>query len=168
MPKKSRRNRNFVAIPFDTSLGLGTLVDGVVIVNSLLANAFGEDFYAISLDATWAIRAATATEGPIEVGLAHDDLTVGEIKEWSEAELTDPDDIIQKERARRPCRRVGKFAILDTNEVLAQGELIRTKIKFSVGDTHKLNFYAKNASGATLTTGMTLEVSGTLYGRWQR
>ncbi len=165
--KRSSRGRNFVAIPFQTALTLGTLADLTAFITSTVSG-FGEDIYVLSVDALWALHTHTAGEGPISVGLAHGDLTVTEIKENLQAEMTDPDDIIAKERSRRPVRKSGIFSGLNTEEALANGEQIRTKVKFSVGDGHNLNAWAFNQSGAALTTGTVIQVIGTIYGRWQR
>ncbi len=167
--RKQRRNRNFVAIPFEVSIPLGTLGNGIVICGDLLGADLGEDIYVLSIDGLWSIRELTAGEQPIQVGYAHKDLTVTEIKEATEAEVTDPDDIIAKERARRPVRRAGVFAKgAEVDYTLAHGEHIRTKMKFSVGNGHNICIWAKNKSGSTLTTGGFVQCSGTLYGRWQR
>ncbi len=166
-PQRGNRRKNFVAIPFAAGLTLSTLADGVVLAGAALA-AFGEDIFIVSMDLLWTLRGGTAGEGPIIVGVAHGDLTVTEIKEALEAELTDPDDIIAKERARRPVRRVGVFPGLATNESLEDGKKIRQKVKFSVGDTHTLNLFAQNNSGGALTGGQICNISGTIYGRWQR
>ncbi len=166
--RKRRSSKNFVAIPFAGSLALVTLADGAALIGDLFNNALGEDLFIISIDGAWAIRGLTATEGPISVGYSHGDLTAAEVVEALDAELTDPDDIIQKERARRPVRYVGRFPGLNTNEVLNNGNRSRTTLKFSVGDTFKPSFFARNQSGGTLTTGAIVEVEGVLYGRWQR
>ncbi len=130
--------------------------------------AFGEDIYVISVDGTWALHTHTAGQGPIVVGFAHADLTVAEISECIKAELTDPDDIITRERARRPVRQVGAFNGLNTDETLYDGVAKRTTIKISIGNDHNLALYAFNRSGAPLTTGSKITVDGVLYGRWQR
>ncbi len=168
-PYRRRRNRNFVAIPFSTRLPLSTLADGTVLKGDVLGSDLGEDLYIVSIDAQIAIRGATAGEGPILVGFAHDDLSVAEINEALEAELTDPDDIIAKERARRPVRKTGLFSVINANEVLNDGKAVRTKCRWSEGDgNHRIALWARNQSGATLSTGAILEWFGTVYGRWQR
>ncbi len=171
MTKKKRRRgvnrKGFVAIPFETAVNLVTLANDTVLFASLLA-AFGEDIYIISIDAYWNLRNITTAEGPLQVGFSHGDLTVSEVSEALSAELTDPDDIIAKERSRRPVRRAGQFPSVSIDEVLNDGKPIRTKIKFSVGDGHVINGYIKNRSGAALTTGANLGITGTIYGRWQR
>lgn len=163
-----RRNRNFVAIPFSVALSLSTLADDTVLSAGIIT--CGEDLYLISVDSTWHIRGIAAGEQPLECGFAHGDLTDAEIGEALGAELSDPDDIIARERARRPVRRTGNAVGLtgDTDLTVANGEMVRTKCKFSVGDTHTVDLWVANRSGAALAGGAVAEVNGVLYGRWQR
>ena len=167
-PRASRRKnrKDFVAIPFTENLTLSTLANSTVFTRALVT--FGEDIFILSVDATWTLREATAGEGPIAFGFSHGDLTVTEVKEALEAELTDPDDIIQKEKARRPVRRSGAFHGLSTEEAAFQGDVKRTTVKFSVGDGHALNAWAMNRSGLQLTGGQIVACDGVIYGRWQR
>ncbi len=166
---KSKKNRKgFIAIPFTAQLALSTLASLTVLDAAVLSATWGEDIFIISVDSYWSLRDLTPGEGPIIVGFAHGDLSVGEIAENLNAEVTDPDDIIARERARRPVRKAGQFTGLLANEALNDGKKLRTRLKFSVGEGHNLAFWARNDSGATLTTGAILNLSGTLYGRWQR
>ncbi len=170
MTKKKRRSknrRNFVAIPFTENLPLLTLADATVLVKETVA-AFGEDLFIISVDALFTLRDLTTGEIPITVGFSHGDLSPTEVAEALTAELTDPDDIIAKERARRPVRKVASFAGLASSLIINDGNKIRQKIIFSVGDGHTFDFFAFNRSGALLTTGAVLQLDGTIYGRWQR
>ncbi len=163
------RRKNFVAIPFDTSLTLLTLANETVLQNGIFGSSLGEDLFVISIDCYWALRGGTTGEVPIGVGFSHSDLTVAEVAECLGAELTDPDDIIQRERARRPVRRAGMFGLgASTGKELNNGVAVRTKMRMSVGDGHNVNCWARNQFGASLTTGAIVEVHGTLYGRWQR
>ncbi len=165
--RRSNRRKNFVALPFNTTVVLDTLANGAVIAADLLAS-LSEDLYVISVDGTWAMLGHTAGEGPIHVGYAHGDLSVTEIGENLTADLSNPDDIIQKERSRRPVRRAGSFPGLSTEEVLNNGVPLRTTIKFTIGDGNSFDIWAQNVSGATLTTGCTVRLDGTVYGRWLR
>lgn len=166
---RKSRNKNFVAIPFDMSISLGTLANGSTIFGDVLGSALGEDLYLISIDATWTLQDAVATEGPLAFGFSHDDLTGTEVTECLGAELTDPDDIIAKERARRPVRRAGVFHSLSTNEAVNDGMPVRTKCKFSVGDGHNIHAWVYNQSGGALTVGNAIvNILGTVYGSWQR
>ncbi len=167
-PKKGR-GRNFVAIPFEAEKALTTLADDTVIIQSLLSAAFTEDFFAISVDVLWQIRNLTVGEGPLPVGLAHGDYTVGEILEAIEAERLGPDDMILNEKANRKVRRSGSFSGVTGDSVLNDGKPIRTPLRFSVGSGHTLSAWLVSRAAVTnLTTGATLILSGTLYGRWQR
>ncbi len=144
------------------------MADGVVLTGQLLNAVFAEDLYIISIDCMWTINGLTAGEGPIEVGFAHDDYTVSEVKEFLEASLVDPDNKISQEQSRRKVRRSGTFNGLSTNESLNDGKPIRTKMKFIIGDGHAINHWAKNRSGGALTSGAVVRMSGTIYGRWLR
>ncbi len=163
-----KRDPNFVAIPFNSVLTLSTLADNIVLQNGLTNSSFGEDIKIKSVDCAWSLRGGSATEGPIDVGFSHGDLSVTEVAEANVAEVTDPDDIIAKERARRPVRKVGSFSGLATNEQLFNGVEKRTKIMFSVGDGHDLNGWAQNRSGGALTGGQVITMSGVIFGVWQR
>ncbi len=169
---RGKRRKGFVAINFNASLGLAGLADNTVTTVTLLDAALGEDLYVLSIDASWAILNGIDGEGPIAVGFAHSDLIGTEILEALEVELTDPDDIIARERSRRPVRRAGMFREAGTGhlaEVLNGGNLIRTKMRFSVGDGHNLDAWALNRGNANLSGGsQTLEIEGTIFGRWQR
>ncbi len=172
MANKSNRRRGrrsgFVAIPFQAVLNLGTLNTDLVLAADALGNALGEDLFVISIACDTALRGLTAGEGPITIGFAHSDLSVTEIAEALVAEVSDPDDIIAKERARRPVRRHGTFSGLATEEALDNGQTKKTTMKFSIGDGHNISCWAQNRSGANLTTGGSVVFDGTIFGRWQR
>ncbi len=152
-------------------MSLATLADEIVLAGAIGLN-FGEDIYCLSVDCAWSWDTLTpADTGPLVVGWAHGDLTVGEILEAITAELTDPDDIIARERSRRPVRTVGQLRSdgVATQVILPRsGEMSRTKLKFSIGDGHILNFWVMAHDPAGLTGGSLLRVHGVLYGRWQR
>ncbi len=161
-----RRRARMVWIPFTASLSLSTLASAAGITAAILT--LGEDFFLLGMKATWSVRGATGTQGPIAVGFAHGDLTAAEIVEWKDASVTDPDDIIAVERSRRPARMVGSFENVSANETLNDGKPITTRMKRSVGDGHAVNLWAINNSGSALTTGQIILCDGHLYGRWQR
>ncbi len=171
MPAKrgrKRTRRNFTALPFQSQLSLSTLADNTILIDDLFGSALLEDLSIISVDAFFALRTGTAGEGPIVVGYAHGDLTATEIKEKLTANLFDPDDIIAKERSRRPVRDAGIFPVLSLPEVLNNGNPLRTPIRFLVGSGKSFNIWVWNQSGGNLTTGMILETQGKVYGRWIR
>ncbi len=165
--RRRRSKGRFVAIPFSATLPVLAVNAGVVVKANLFGSNFAEDFYAISVDASWGMEAHTAGEGPYTLGYAHGDLSEAEIVESITAELTDPGDIIQKERARRPVRSVGRFTGVAIDEVLNDGVLIRTPLKFAVNDGNQVVFWMFNRDSVQQTTGTLIKVDGVLYGRWQ-
>ncbi len=165
-PRQGRNRRNFVAIPFHVTVALLNAPDGDLVEADIVT--FGEDIFVISVDGTWSVHDITAGEGPLQCGYHHGDLATTEVQENLIAELTDPDDIIQRERARRPVRQAGTFSIVAGHETLNNGVPIRTPVKFYVGDGHALSIHVKNISGAQLTTGATVVCNGLIYGRWER
>ncbi len=163
---RGRKRRPLVAIPFQMQFSLAALADNIVVSDFMLPSAFTEDFFCVSVYATYNIRGHTAGEGPITVGYAHGDYTVTEIAEANDVTLTGPGLKIEQEHARRLVRKVGSFRGLETNEELNHGDQIRTGFKFTIEDGKKVEIWAQNRSGATLTTGTVVEVEGIAYGRW--
>ncbi len=163
-----RKKKPIIAIPFNTNLALATLANDTVLTAAVLGSNFAEDFFCVSLDGYWSLRNGTGGEGPLAVGFAHSGYSVAQVFEALQGEKTSPDDLIQAEHSRRKVRRAGIFPGLSTDEVLAQGEAVRTKIRFSVGNGFNLVFTVHNLSGSSLSTGTVVNLVGTLYGRWQR
>ncbi len=166
--KRKARKRSLVVIPFQGTLALGTLGAGALIDANLLSAAFGEDYFCFSMDLLAHLETNTAGDGPLKVGIAHDDLTVGEVQEAITAEMTDPDDIIAKERSRRPVRQMFTFNGLAATEVVNDGMSLRQKVMWSIGDTHNINLWAQNDDADARQNGGIIQFSGKLFGRWQR
>ncbi len=155
-------------MPVSGSVLPSTLGSGVVIKSNLMTN-LSEDFFVISADLHFEIRDGTVGEGPLQVGLAHGDYTVTEIKECLDVDLSNPSDKIAVERSRRLVRRAGFFQqnLSAAGEQMPQnGEVKRYKLKWMINDGVSLDFWVHNQSGGALTGGGTVIVSGTLYGRW--
>ncbi len=159
----NRRARNFVAIPFNHSVTVGALVAGTVVSETVLT--FGEDLFLISTDMSVALRDSDA-EDVLGVGLSHGDLSNAEIEECLSAELTDPDDIIAKERSRRPVRAYG--LVTHDNRALEHGSMVRRKCKFSIGDGHELKVWVRSSGSNDQVSGAFVQFTGTVFGRWQR
>lgn len=162
------RRKGFQVMSYAVQMALGNLNDETVIAVDVFSNPFGEDFFCISADVYCGMRDHTIGQGPIQVGVAHGDYSTTEIADRIDLELTDPDDLVQRERMFAKIRDIGMFHGLSTHETLAAGEKIRVPLKFSVGDAHDLIFWARNKDGNALTTGSVIEFFGKLYGRWQR
>ncbi len=170
MAKKPSRKRGLTAIPFSESKALSTLADDTVISGNLLSGNLTEDFFCTSIVGTVSLEAHTAGEGPIEMGIAHNDYTVAEILENLKAEILGTADKILLEQSRRLVRRGGMFTGQATSEVLNQGMPIKIIVKrlFESGKT--INLWARNmdTAGGPLTTGTLLNFHGTVFGRWVR
>lgn len=160
------RKTKLTHLPFHSNLALISLVNNTVIKADLFGTQFAEDFWILSVTGVWTIEDNTATEGPIYVGLTHNDLTIGEVLECLDSELVDPSDIIQRERSRRPVRTVGAFPGLATHESLNHGDKVRAPVKFLINDGHMLAMYAVNRSGANLTGSAVVVLDGIITGRW--
>ncbi len=142
-----------------------TAGSGVAVLQNAIAS-LGEDFFLVSADLAVASRGHAQGEGPLQVGVAHGDLTVTEIKECIESDNSDPNNIIQKERSRRPVRTVGYLRQDVDPALIGDGQMQRVRCKFMVGDGKAINVWASNRSGAALTTGTVVHIDGVLFGRW--
>lgn len=177
MPNKKsarRSNKNFVAIPFQNTVALGTLGDGSVITLSLFGADLLEDLFIISTDMSASVKGLTTTEGvPSDCGIAHNDYTATEIKENLDVQFLGPGSKIEQERSRRLVRKVGVLNSFDTSAKTESSmigregsRIVRSKMKFVTQSGHGPNAWIQNRSGAALQTGATLSISGTVYGRW--
>ncbi len=150
-----------------SNLGLTTLASSSV-ASTILCNAFDTDVRVSSINATWNRRGGTAGEGPIYFGVAHSDYTDAEIEEYlelaSDVGILDP---VDNEKANRMIRFIGSFSGAGTDESLNDGNPVKTKLNWPVGDAKQLNMWAYNRSGGALTTGCVVEVGGQINFRPQ-
>ncbi len=146
---------------------MGTATAGTVVKASVFTNAFGNAFFAVSVDGQYTLRGATAGEGPIDFGWSLNDYSVAEIAENLVAdEMNTRINQIAMEQARRKVRRVGVYSVIGSEEKFSEGNTKRRKLGFTIPDGGNLDLWGRNSSGAQLTTGQVLQVQGTLYGRW--
>ncbi len=172
MAKHKRRGRKFNSkfqvIPVNATIALGTLASETALLQNL--TILQDDFWAQSADLIWAIHDLTPGQDPIAVGLANGDLSVAEVKEALNASPVSRSDIVARERARRPIRKVGQFSSQDASSSsnrLNDGKAIRTTVKMYMAEGTELNAFAFNQSGAALTTGAIVRVWGDIYGEWR-
>ena len=160
-----KRQSNFVTLKVDRFLTLSTLADNIALDGALLD--LNDDLVVISADLSWAIRGGTAGEGPIEVGLSSSAYSVTQITEAIDASPSNRADEVALERTRRRVRSVGQFPVTAGEEVLFDGAFKRArKLYWKFASDVDLNIWAVNRSGATLTTGMIVHVTGRVYARW--
>ncbi len=161
-----KRSRNFVAIPFQSTITLATLTNQNALLSSLLGSELAEDLFVVSIDGEWSIRGNTPGDGPVSVGFSHNDYDVSEVIENLTVEMTDPGNKIAQEQSRRLIRKAGTFGYSVDGEVLNDGKPIRTPMRFKITDGHGPQMWAFNQSGSGLTTGGVIHCWGTIYGRW--
>lgn len=163
----SSRRQGFVAIPFYFELTLGNLAQNGVAAGNIFTASVTNPIYLISADVTWSISDLTAGEGPIRFGFYHGDLSSTEVQEnlTVDGEALLNGDIIAIEKSRRPVRSSGVFSGLNTEEVLNDGQHVRTKLRFSLHEGKNLAIFGWNRSGAALTTGSFITAEGILYAR---
>ena len=158
------RSKNFVVLKVHNAQALTTLANDTVSLSELLN--IEDDVRLISADLTWSLHELTPGEGPILVGLTLSSLTAAQVLEAIDASPTNRGDRIALERTSRPVRDVGSFPGVAASEVLADGRPIRTKLRFKMSENQNLEQFAVNRSGAALTTGALLEVSGKVFAEW--
>ncbi len=157
-----RRRYSLRQVRITPEIVLSTLASATAIV-SVLTAASTSQYRAISVKATWTIRALTGNEGPVTVGYAHSDYTVVEIKEALEASLSiSPGDKVAQERTNRLVRIVGTFGDAD-QAVLNDGRPIKTRLNWLITIGQSVNMFAFNDSGSALTTGSSVHLFGSLY-----
>ncbi len=159
MPKKSGRGR-ILKPKIDETLALSTLA-AATLISSDLSDNVDEESFLLSTECVYAIRGATAGEGPIIIGWAHNDYTDAEIEAWVElSQGWTRGDLVAMEIQKRKIRQVGIFANQGTDEILNDGKPLKTPMKFTLVSAKGLALWAYNASGAQLATGQVVTANG--------
>ncbi len=175
MARNGRKGKGFVAIPVDATITIGAVGSKAVAIADLMGGNLTEDLFAISADLQAQVLGLTAGEGdPGMLVLAHGDYTAAEVAEALVVKLLGPGSKIEQERVRRLVRKVGSFYGQAGNETFTtmflrgnKGDgIVRTALKFIINSGKTLDVGYYNNSGATLTTGATVRITGTVYGRW--
>ena len=161
-PRRRRRRGRLIVPRINKELALGTLADNTLLSATVGTNA-GQESWLISADLTWALSGHTAGEGPILVGIAHEDYSDAEIEAAIEA-TTDwiVHDQIGQELAKRKVRVVGHFSGVGVDETLNDGKPIRTKCNWRNGPDDTFKFWAYSQA-ASLTTGTLIHVNGKAF-----
>jgi len=148
-PKRRRKFRRYIRGQVDEELDLGTLA-GRTLVAQVFDESVVERTFVSSIRASWSLSGLTPAtdDGPVLVGIAHQDYTAAEIEEvientgsWSEA------DLIAQERGKRKVRIVGTFPMpkdLLDSVVLNEGRPIRTKLGWILTTGQSLDLWAYN------------------------
>lgn len=172
--RKRRSRRKLVGKRFTQTQPLGTLGSLTVVQSNIDdGSVLLEDFFCMSVHATWSLKAFTiaAGDGPIIVGFNHGDYTATEVKEALEVSFLGPDKKIEQERNRRLVRIVGTLQPdgADGEVVgakLNDGAVVKTKLNWTIESGSNLEVFAYNAGSGGLATGCIQDCIGTAWGRW--
>ncbi len=164
--KRRRRRGKYLRGSVEEELLLSTLA-GKTVLGENFDNDVTESTWISSLVATWALSNLTEafSQGPIVVGIAHDDYTDAEIEEWLEVTGTwNVGNLVSQEISSRKIRQVGVFRtpnIALGKAILNDGNPIHTKCGWLLNSNQSLKFWAYNSgSNALATTSAELTVTG--------
>ncbi len=158
-----RRKFSLRSVRTTGGVALATLANVTVVAGALVGTADGA-YRLMSTRLVWSLKSSTAGDGPIVVGLAHNDYTVGEIKEAIEAgSAISIGNKVANEQAGRLVRIVGIFPGLSTDEVLNDGRPVKTKLNWAIPIGSSVNVFAYNDSGATLAGGAIVDATGPMW-----
>ncbi len=159
---KRRFRRRLRVIRVNTKILLSTLADKTMITGDLIGSV-AEEVFILSADLMVSMTGHTAGEGPLQVGIAHGDYTVTELKEWFESTDVLNGDKIEEEESRRLSRDIGVLSGVGTDEAMNDGKPRRVKMKFRVSDGESLNGWVYNNAGGALSTGTGVTITGKIY-----
>ncbi len=159
-----RRRMNLRPVRITTEKVLLTLASDTALAQTLTGNSTNR-YRAVSASTTWSLSDLTEGEGPIQVGYAHSDYTVAEIKECIESQgSVDQNDKVAQERADRLVRLVGTHNS-EANDTLNDGKPIKTRLNWLIGIGSSVNAFWFNEGTGALTTGAHGNLAGTLWVR---
>ncbi len=158
---KGRRRFSLRRVRTTPELALATLASDTAITATVTGVAT-DTYRLVSAKQTWALRGATAGEGPITVGYNHSDYSVTEIKECLEAFGIDQGDKTSQERMNRLVRVVGTFPS-SGNAVLNDGKPISTKLNWLIAIGAEAEIFAYNEDTGALTTGSVVHAAGNYW-----
>ncbi len=160
------KRRPLVPIKFQVELPMLTAANNGGVATTSVP-ALEQSFDVISTHLQLSIRNGTVGEGPIEVGLGANTYTIAEIIEALDAsplQQYGP----EMERSKRSVRSYGAFSGNTAEETLNDGKPIKRKMFLRLPPgVAAAKLWAVNRSGATLTTGTVIEISGVHWGRWK-
>ncbi len=160
-PKGARRVQQTWRRPrVASTVAVGALVTKDA-TSGAIVNASDSKYLLSSVELTYTWELATATEGPLLVGIAAGDYTAAEIEECIEAVGSiNLDDKIAQEQSNRLVRQI---ATLNPDDVTANdGKPIKTKLNWVVAIGSQPQAFVYNQGAQTITTGSALNIQGHL------
>ncbi len=163
---RGRRNGRYTLRPvrIAQAITLGALANVTVISQGLTGNADAA-YRCISLTTLWTLKNAATNQKPVHVGYAHSDYTVTEIKEFIEGgSAISIGNKVSNEQANRLIRLVGTFGMAtEVDSSLNDGKPIKTRLNWALPIGKEVVAFAYNDSGASLTTGSIVDMTGTMW-----
>ncbi len=155
-PAKRRASGNFRAIRFQFNVSVGTLAPGVMITTSLGMGS-GNEYWAISCDATVVLENVTQNDGgPLAFGFCHGDYSITELDEWYEATNQFTGDQVEIEQGRRKVRDGGIMVAAGGASLSMQtfndGRVKRFKLGWRCESTQTTNVWIRNMGDAAYST----------------
>ncbi len=162
MPTKRRTTKKKTRLikgQVDESLALLTLAPNT----GLLAptDVVDERSFLLSTYMVYAIRDQALGQGPKRLYWAHSDYSLAQIEEFIELQTGwGEGSKVSQEIGRRKIRLIGEFQGDVADEVMNEGRILKTVLKFIVNAGQGLNLVTYNDSGVSLTTGSIVEFKG--------
>ncbi len=161
MARKPKRRFTLRAVRSTNSINLLTLNSLVALAGAVYGNADGA-YRIMSFSGTWSLRNHTVGEGPLQVGYAHGSYSATQIKEFIESGASiSIGNKLADEQAGRLIRLVGTFSGDNAEETLNDGKPIKTRLNWAIPIGTNFNKFIYNDSGANLTTGSVVDLTGT-------
>ncbi len=133
--------------------------------------AITEDFRMLKMEIAATLTGGTAGEGPLNLYIVDDELTVAEIAEAINAQgPLDRNDNLSKERAKRPVFLIGTFINSGANEPIigkdGQEGVLQVKQRWTYANPEGWAIAIHNESGGNLATGGVVRMSMKFFGLW--
>ncbi len=160
------RKRSYVRkLKVSETVPLGALTSGGIVAQ-IFDDVASEKMFLLSIEATYGLAEGAGDQGPIAIGVAHSDYTGAEILEWFQSTSGwDLGDKIAQEQQRRKIRQVGTFRGDKPNEVLNDGRMFKTPLRFVIETGQSLQQWAINQDASTLTTGSLFQIDGQVWAK---
>ncbi len=166
--KRGRRRGRYVLVAQGDAEIAGSTLAAVTALTGAMQAVADRPIFLISVDAAWTWKDITLGDGPLTVGYAHSDYTVTEIKEYIEGNTGfTRASMTEREIQTRKIRIAGVLnpdAGGGVDASLRGGDIVRTKLGFSIPAGETLNAFIYN-KGTALTTGSEVQLTFKVYFR---
>ncbi len=165
--KGRRRSFNLRKVRVNNSSPIGALAAEDVVTGTLVPVST-TPYRVMSIDISWAIsNLGAGIDDGQEFGVCHSDYSAAEVEECLEAVASiDIGDKIAIEQGNRLVRSIGVMTGSAANSFglsINDGNPIKTKLNWYIGNGDGVNVYIRNGSGNVYTTGSNLLSNGVMW-----